>query len=290
MVKIICKWLILLILLSYIAIASIWAIDKASQRTIADIAIAIENNSEYNFVTEDGVKEKLQRIDAQILSTPVAELDLDNIENALSIDNSYEKVECYISSDDRLHIDIVPMIPEVRVITNDGNSYYINKDGKRIDAGNGFYVDVPVICGQFDENFNAKSLLPVTRHISADETMSRLITMVEAKSATDILLYPRVKGQIINIGDTTDLATKFDNLMLFYHNVLKYKGWEMYDTISVKFKDQVVASRRNKALKVHSTVVEDSTDREEMSLQGIEDLTAETTTTNSSQPQQQPTH
>jgi hypothetical protein len=64
----------------------------------------------------------------------------------------------------------------------------------------------------------------------------------------------------------------------------------MYDTISVKFKDQVVASRRNKALKVHSTVVEDSTDREEMSLQGIEDLTAETTTTNSSQPQQQPTH
>ena len=271
MVKIICKWLILLILLSYIAIASIWAIDKASQRTIADIAIAIENNSEYNSVTVDGVKEKLQRIEAQILSTPVADLDLDNIENALSIDNSYEKVECYISSDDRLHIDIVPMIPEVRVITNDGNSYYINKDGKRIDAGNGFYVDVPVICGQFDENFNAKSLLPVTRHISADETMSRLITMVEAKSATDILLYPRVKGQIINIGDTT-------------------KGWEMYDTISVKFKDQVVASRRNKALKVHSTVVEDSTDREEMSLQGIEDLTAETTTTNSSQPQQQPTH
>lgn len=277
MIKLILKWLILLALLSYIAIASMWAIDYAEQQTLDDIVINIDKNSPTKFVTKEGVIQKLGKTADKIKHTPIAELNIEKLERQLSQDNSFENVECYITSDNKLQIDIVPMIPEIRVFSPDGKSYYINKDGKRIDTGNEFFMDVPVVTGNFDQKFPAKNILPVTRHIAADDYLKNLITMIEVKSATNILLYPCIKGQVINIGDTTELTKKFDNLTLFYRKVMNHKGWETYDTISVKFRNQIVATRRDKSKKIHSIEVDDSVNIDEQSLQGI-DLLDQTTT------------
>lgn len=270
MIKLILKWLILLALLSYIAIASMWAIDYAEQQTLDDIVINIDKNSPTKFVTKEGVIQKLGKTADKIKHTPIAELNIEKLEQQLSQDNSFENVECYITSDNKLQIDIVPMIPEIRVFSPDGKSYYINKDGKRIDTGNEFFMDVPVVTGNFDQKFPAKNILPVTRHIAADDYLKNLITMIEVKSATNILLYPCIKGQVINIGDTTELTKKFDNLTLFYRKVMNHKGWETYDTISVKFRNQIVATRRDKSKKIHSIEVDDSVNIDEQSLQGID--------------------
>ena len=43
-----------------------------------------------------------------------------------------------------------------------------------------------------------------------------------------------------------DYETKFDNLMLVYKDVFSKTGWTMYDTVSLKFKNQVVCTRRKK--------------------------------------------
>lgn len=270
MIKLILKWLILLALLSYIAIASMWAIDYAEQQTLDDIVINIDKNYPTKFVTKEGVAQKLGKTADKIKHTPIAELNIEKLERQLSQDNSFENVECYITSDNKLQIDIVPMIPEIRVFSPDGKSYYINKDGKRIDTGNEFFMDVPVVTGNFDQKFPAKNILPVTRHIAADDYLKNLITMIEVKSATNILLYPCIKGQVINIGDTTELTKKFDNLTLFYRKVMNHKGWETYDTISVKFRNQIVATRRDKSKKIHSIEVDDSVNIDEQSLQGID--------------------
>lgn len=270
MIKLILKWLILLALLSYIAIASMWAIDYAEQQTLDDIVVNIDKNSPTKFVTKEGVVQKLGKTADKIKHTPIAELNIEKLERQLSQDNSFENVECYITSDNKLQIDIVPMIPEIRVFSPDGKSYYINKDGKRIDTGNEFFMDVPVVTGNFDQKFPAKNILPVTRHIAADDYLKNLITMIEVKSATNILLYPCIKGQVINIGDTTELTKKFDNLTLFYRKVMNHKGWETYDTISVKFRNQIVATRRDKSKKIHSIEVDDSVNIDEQSLQGID--------------------
>ena len=288
MIKLILKWLILLALLSYIAIASMWAIDYAEQQTLDDIVINIDKNSPTKFVTKEGVIQKLGKTADKIKHTPIAELNIEKIERQLSQDNSFENVECYITSDNKLQIDIVPMIPEIRVFSPDGKSYYINKDGKRIDTGNEFFMDVPVVTGNFDQKFPAKNILPVTRHIAADDYLKNLITMIEVKSATNILLYPCIKGQVINIGDTTELTKKFDNLTLFYRKVMNHKGWETYDTISVKFRNQIVATRRDKSKKIHSIEVDDSVNIDEQSLQGI-DLLDQASTQSQQQNNNNPT-
>ena len=59
-------------------------------------------------------------------------------------------------------------------------------------------------------------------------------------------LIPRVGKQTILLGSVEDYETKFDNLMRVYKDVFSKTGWTMYDTVSLKFKDQVVCTRRKK--------------------------------------------
>ena len=91
---------------------------------------------------------------------------------------------------------------------------------------------------------------------------------------------------MVNFGDTTRLAEKRDALKLFYSKVMPYKGWEEYDTISVKFRGQVVATRRDKTrLNVNSEPIEEE-DLEEATLPDVTPA-AVNNAANTSTPEQQ---
>lgn len=267
MMKKIAKWFVFILLLGYATIAALWADHQADLRKCTGIDVNIISSQPSEFITAQGVKNELGKLSVDFSSRCISEINLDSIERFLSKDNRFESVQCAEMNTGKLRIDIVPMIPELRVFTPK-ESYYINKDGKRINANIEFVSDVPVINGNFNDAFPASSLLPVTRYIAKDSVLKSLITMINADSPTNIILLPRIKGHVINLGDTSDLKNKFDNLLLMYHKVMPYKGWETYDTISLKFKGQIVATRRNKSKAVHSTASDDGIDIEEASLQG----------------------
>ena len=59
-------------------------------------------------------------------------------------------------------------------------------------------------------------------------------------------------GQIIDFGSVANYENKFKKLLLFYEKVMPVRGWDTYDTISLKWMHQVVATRRLK--RVEATV------------------------------------
>lgn len=267
MVKTIAKWFIFILLLSYATIAAVWANHKAAELKCTGIDINIISNLPSDFVTPQGVKTELGRFSSEFSKYSITDIDLDSIERHLSQNNRFESVQCAIMTSRKLRIDVVPMIPELRVFTPT-ESFYINKEGKRINATIDFISNVPIVYGNFSADFRPEHLFPITRYIANDSVLKSIITMINVNSPTNIILLPRIKGHVINFGDTTDIKTKFENLLLVYDKVMPYKGWETYDTISVKFKGQVVATRRNKAKIIHSTATDDGIEIEEASLQG----------------------
>ena len=130
-------------------------------------------------------------------------------------------------------------------------------------------MDVPVVKGNFNEEFTARQVLPVVRFIEKDPIMSQLVGMIYAPDGDNIMLVPRIHGHMINFGDTTRLPEKRDALLALYRKVMPYKGWETYDTISVKFRGQVVATRRDKRRADHGTVIDNGPDMEEATLPEI---------------------
>lgn len=196
-------------------------------------------------ITIKGVKAELMKYPRKLVGAPISSINAMDIEKYLMNLNNFEDVQCYVSTNGFLNVSITPMIPEVRVF--DGNdSYYVNRQGKRIKSNAEFFMDVPVMAGTFTKDFTPQSVLPVVRFVKKDPVLKDLIAMFEAHDADNILLVPRITGHVINFGDTTRLEEKRRMLLTAYRNIIPYRGWEMYDTISVKFKGQIVATRRNK--------------------------------------------
>ncbi|MBD5311802.1 MAG: hypothetical protein HDS13_06555 [Bacteroides sp.] len=268
--KTLLKWLILTLLIIYAGWVAVWAGSEARSHTCTGIDVHVEGVALADSTTQAGVLAHLAAYEGKIKGIPAHSVNTQAIEDYLSQLSNFETVECVITADHRLRIDIVPMRPEVRIFDS-GGSYYINRTGKRIDSNARFFVDVPVVKGEFNENFPATTVLPLTRFISSDPFMSQLVAMVEAKDADNLLLVPRIHGHLINFGDTTRLAEKRDALKAMYRKVLPYKGWETYDTISVRFRGQVVATRRDKKPLIHSATYVEEYDPEEATLPTEED-------------------
>lgn len=263
--KTILKWAILIVLLGYSAAVSVWARSEAARNSCRGIEVEVEHVGKADSVTRNGVLAELARYPRKIVGTPLPSLNTFHIRQFLSRFSNFESVDCVVTTDGLLKVSVVPMIPEIRVFTPMG-SYYINKDGKHIEANAEFHVDVPVVKGVFNKSLPPTYVLPVTRFIEADPVLRELISMVEVADADNIILVPKIQGHVINFGDTTRLEEKRRALMTAYRKIMPYMGWNRYDTISVRFRDQIVATRRLKAAEAHGPTTDDGDDPEEAAL------------------------
>lgn len=266
------KWIILIGLLLYAGLAAIWAIGKASSEKCQGIEVNIMRNSPFAAaLNKESVKQELGSLAQTYGKTPLGKINTQKLEDKLDKVNNFERVECYINSQGKLVVNVVPMIPVARIFTG-YDSYYINESGKRIDARPEYYADVPVVRGNFTPNMPAKLVVPVIKYVTSDSLLNSLVSMIDYESPRDIWIIPRIKGHVVNIGDTTRLKEKFDNLRLFYRKVMPVKGWNYYDIIYLKYKGQVVGSRRNKELPVHGVDSLDYDDTEDTDDIPLEDL------------------
>lgn len=266
MLKTVAKWIILTALIAAAVLVTLWSESEAARRRCAGIEVTVTGDTPADSIAVRGTLKEITLFDPTLLQKPTNAIDLRAIERHLGSLSNFENVECVITSQGKLRINITPMVPEIRVFTA-GGSYYINKDGKHIAADAQFFTDVPVVSGHFTRSFQPKQILPLVRYIKQDSLLNNLVGMIEVRDANNILLIPRIAGHVINIGDISDLPRKKSALLAMYRQVMPYKGWETYDTISVKYRGQVVATRRDKSLAQHGNMEEETEDLEEAALQ-----------------------
>lgn len=152
-------------------------------------------------------------------------------------------------TDGTIRIKATPIIPVARIF-DAGESYYINRAGKRVSADARYHKDVPIIEGHFeyaDTAFTPASLLPLLSYISNDSVWNAYVSMIKVKSPNDIILVPVIREHVINIGTPDNFDDKFARLKKFYTEVLPLQGWEKYDTLTLKWNGQLVASKRRRA-------------------------------------------
>jgi cell division protein FtsQ len=60
----------------------------------------------------------------------------------------------------------------------------------------------------------------------------------------EIELVPRVGQHIIYLGQIDGYEEKLERLLIFYEKGLSQTGWNQYTGISLKYKDQVVCTKK----------------------------------------------
>lgn len=231
----------------------VWAHGKAQAELCTGIDVIISNADSSSLVTEQGIKDKMNRLGLKAVGKPVSKVNVHAIETKLRELEYLESAECYMSPSGRLIISVKQIVPVLRVF--DGNkSYYVNHDGKLMHAVAEFHADVPVVTGNFSAKYKPTRLLPMVEYIEKDPTLKSLVTLITVRDSNNIFITPSISGHVVNMGPATDFENKFKKLTAFYKNVLPHKGYDYYDTISVKWSHQVVATKRIKAVKVELPV------------------------------------
>lgn len=254
-----------MLLIAYTTAMTVWARHEAARHVCTGIEVEVTGESRMNDIVTKGLQEELRRYPGKIKGAPLNSINTQNIEKYLGKLSNFESVNCMLSSGGILKVKVKPLVPVMRVFVGD-NSYYINKDGKHIASSSEFFTDVPVVTGSFSREFPPTAVLPLIRHIEKDPFLRDLTSMVVARDARNLIIVPRVFGHVVNMGDTSDIAAKGRALSLFYRKVMPYKGWQEYDTISVKFRDQIVATRRDKTRLNHGEEYIEETDPEDATL------------------------
>lgn len=261
-------WCILSVLLViYMVVAFTITGNKAQQELCKGVDIDVHDDAGLKFVTVEDIVHEIGNENNKYLTMKVGDINTHKLENQLNAIDKIERVNCVFYNNSRLRIDVMPLVPVARVF-NSGKSYYINREGKKMMADPRYQVDVPIIVGKFNNQFKELSILPLLSYIKNDSTWNSLVSSIKINPQNnDIIIVPMIKGHVINFGDTTMIENKFARIKTIYKDVFPEKGWNYYDTISVKWNGQVVATRRKKHKVDKIATFADSIDEEAVEIE-----------------------
>ncbi|MBR6745952.1 MAG: cell division protein FtsQ/DivIB [Muribaculaceae bacterium] len=226
-------------LIIYLMVAIALSHKMATDAPCNGVKISVTQNELSQFVTAEDIDHELGGIVASAKTMTASQINLKDIETRLNALSIIESVNCRRLANDEIAIDVDPMTPVARVFDNTG-SYYINKAGKHLLASPRYQIDVPVVISENDSLPNVGSILPLLERIEENEVWSQLVSALKVDNTGDIFIIPSITGHVVNIGDGSDIDDKMKRLFAFYNQVLEVKGWNYYDTISVKFSNQVI--------------------------------------------------
>ncbi|MCI9285299.1 MAG: hypothetical protein HFJ91_05815 [Muribaculaceae bacterium] len=232
----------------YLVVALTVTAGESGPETCTGMTITVNDPSESGFVTPGELARELDNLPSRAKGLNLGSINTQSLRRRLLDLDKIEDAEVVRYTDGSIRITATPIIPVARIFGTDG-SYYINREGKRVKASARYHKNVPLICGDFDRadsTFSPLDLLPLVNYIAADSVWNNFISMISVKSPNDIILVPVIREHVINIGAPTDFDSKFNRLGRFYREVLPLQGWEKYDTLTVKWSGQLVATKRHR--------------------------------------------
>ena len=256
--------LFLIVTATYIVVVSGFISKNDSMLQIGSTIISIRDSSDYQFISKDDILRILKNYNFDAGGKAVSEIMLGELESYILKNRIIKKAEAYITEPGVLHIDIWQKNPFLRISNQSGQGYYIDREGNIIPISDNFspYVlvasgfirepfSVSKVSNIFIENYDSLAvskktiyeLYDLASFIDDDRFWSAQIEQIYVNSKHEFELIPRVGANIIEFGNAENIGEKFENLMLLYEQGLASVGWNQYERISLKYKNQVVCTK-----------------------------------------------
>ncbi len=183
----------------------------------------------------------------------VQNLQVAKLESVLEKMHVVHHAEVYIDGLENLHIDVYQRDPLFRVMETSGEQYYIDMEGVKIPSSMHYSARVPVVTGILTSlagediwgksNTSYRTAYKVLKEASKDVFIKSLIEQVDIDVQGEFTLIPKIGFEKIAFGKAEEITEKLDKLKFFYKEGLRYEGWNVYQTLNLKVKDQVIAVR-----------------------------------------------
>ncbi|MDF9829250.1 cell division protein FtsQ/DivIB [Parabacteroides sp. PF5-6] len=232
-----------LLLLGYIFLASFYFTDKPSDKECDEILIVVKDSLNKHFVNEQDVLTVLKKVDLDPLNKPMNQINTESIEKELMNNQMIANVEAYKTPSGKIKLEIEQKIPVLRVI-GAGGSYYVDNRGSTMPVSARYVAHVPVASGNVEKELAVTDLYKFALFLQKNDFWNHQIGQIYVDSRNEVELIPMVGNHRIVLGTLDAFEEKLENLQLFYEQVIPKMGWERYKIINLKYKDQIVCTKK----------------------------------------------
>jgi cell division protein FtsQ len=233
-------------------------------RPCTNVMISIDYGAADALITKQDVDSILLKTAGMIKGKPLGYINTGSIEWSIRKQPYVAGVSVFENNEGTLFIDIHQREPLLRIINKKYESFYLDESGSllpvnpnlsaRVLVANGFINDSYLKNPGYRVNVLALSdsiyydslitnLYKLSMYISHDTFLKSQIDQVYVNEFNEFELIPRVGNHVILLGPADDLDDKFKKLIAFYKLGLSKIGWNKYEIINIKFKNQVVCSK-----------------------------------------------
>ncbi len=242
--------------------------NKENETLCSKLNISIQRDpmKENYFVEEDDIRKLIAEQFGQVENTPLKNIDVNYLERLMYTNPWVSRADVYLSINGVVDVEIEQRQPILRIINMKQESYYMDAIGKLMLWSPNFTPRLLVATGNIPETYEqwsrtsmdeiinndtlkSRTMLDdfyaMARFILADEFWSAHVEQIYLNNHGEIELVPKVGDHKIIFGTSDEMEEKFWKLKTFYKEGLNYTGWENYDTLNLKFVNQVVCTKVN---------------------------------------------
>jgi len=253
------KHIVLLVAVTGYLIVILGFVGKEEEKvTCNDIRIIIHDSLDVQFVNSRMIKNILLRGDQRLAGNPFSDLDMQELENKIKSIKYIKRAEVYQTIEGELVVEISQREPIVRIIDRSGHGFYIDKEGYIVPLSRNYSPYVMVVNGAIGERYRNVSnisesgtennllldIYNMTEFIRSDKFWEAQIVQIYMNGNGEFELIPRVGAQVIEFGKAVDMEEKFEKLWILYNEGFHNTGWNQYERINLKYKNQAVCTKR----------------------------------------------
>lgn len=250
--------LIWLFIVGYLIVILGFVGKEQSRVSYSGMEINIHDSLDLKFVDKAYIISLIQRDAPELSGKSIENIDLQSIENRISSLKTIRNAEVYFTVRGKLIVEVYQRNPVVRIIDRMGHGFYLDEEGYIIPLSSHFSSHVLVVNGYISKDCikaaNIKDqgkgmdllrdIFDMVQYIQSDEFWRAQILQIYVNEEQEYELVPRVGAHIIEFGPADDIVTKFEKLWLLYDEGFRNKGWNQYDRINLKYRNQVVCTKR----------------------------------------------
>ena len=228
--------------LTFIVLMGLYAFTnyRNERRMVTEIDLKFIGNDNL-YTTYEAVNKMLIVKQKGAFKAPKDKVALSTIEQWLIEDPMLQNATVYMTVDGALRALLTQRTPEARVVTD--SVYYLDTRGKAMPLSEFHSARVPIING----NLSELSLLDchkIIEFVSQDVFLKKNIVGIRVRKDQDYVLQCRLDHFEVHLGAATALQEKTSNFKAFYNKALKDNSLQGYSLVDVRFKNQVVATKK----------------------------------------------
>lgn len=231
------------LLCCYIVFVSFFFRDMREDKVCHDMQVVVKDSLDKHFVSESDLVYILKKADLNPIKKPMDRINTEKIETELKKNEMIARIEAYKTPSGIVKLEVEQKIPILRVISPRGN-FYVDNLGTTMPVSFRYVADVPLVSGYVEKELAVTDLYKFALFLQENEFWNSQIEQIYVHPDSEVELIPRVGDHRIVLGSFDKFEEKLDNLRLFYDKVIPKTGWEKYSIINLKYKDQIVCTKR----------------------------------------------